>query len=83
MVQGDFFSSYHNIGNDFEKQMKLYPFGELPVVGNQCYFLLDRALSFTQKTDIYFDICIKYEITRNPADEQFIPLAQLKWEYYD
>ncbi len=82
MVQGDFFSSYHNIGNDFEKQMKLYPFGELPVVGNQCYFLLDRALSFTQKTDIYFDICIKYEITRNPADEQFIPLAQLKWEYY-
>lgn len=81
MVQGEKLSRYHNIGNDFEKQIKLYPFGEIPKIGNQCYFVLDKALSHTFKTDIYFDIRTAYEVTRNPVDDRFIPLAKLRWEY--
>lgn len=82
MIQGTTFQSYHNIGNDFEKQMKLYPFGEFPESGNQCCFVLDQALEGGQKVEIYFDICTDYEVKRNPADEFFFPLAELKWEYY-
>lgn len=82
MVQGDTFSSYHNIGNEYEKQMQLYPFGQRPEKGNQCCLILDGPLSHTWKTDIFFDICTEYAVTRNPAKEGFLPLAKLKWEYY-
>lgn len=81
MVQGETLSRYHNIGNDFDKQIRIYPFGETPETGNQCCFVLDRALSGTFKTDIYFDVRTDYEVTRNPVDDDFIPLAKLKWEY--
>lgn len=82
MTEGESLRSYHNIGNDFDKQMRLYPFGEEPEIGNQCYFILDQALVGTQTMEIYFDICTEYGTVRNPADESFIPLAALKWEYY-
>lgn len=82
MVQGNLFSSYYNIGNELEKQMKLYPFGESPQTGAQCCFILDSPLSSVRETNIYFDICTDYGITRNPPDEQFIPPAKLKWEYF-
>lgn len=81
-MQGASLSGYYHIENDFEKQIKLYPFGKLPKVGSQCYFVLDGALCHGKKANIYFDICTEYEVTRNPADEQFIPLAALRWEYY-
>lgn len=76
------FCGYYHVENDMEKQMKLYPFGKLPKSGSQCYFVLDGALCQTKKTDIFFEIWTGYEVARNPADEQFIPLASLKWEYY-
>lgn len=92
MLQGESLRRYQNIGNDFEKQMKLYPFGEQPQVGNQCYFVLDRGLhpGCTDEeprnqgylTDIYFDICTVYEAARNPVEDDFIPLAKLRWEYF-
>ncbi len=91
MLQGKSLRRYHNIGNDFEKQIKLYPFGELPRIGNQCYFVLDKGLHENcpeeeykdqgYRTDIYFDICTVYEVERNPVEDDFIPLAKLKWEY--
>ncbi|MBQ3104415.1 MAG: hypothetical protein IJC59_00975, partial [Lachnospiraceae bacterium] len=81
MVQKENASRYYNIGNEFEKQMKLYPFGEEPEAGNQCYFVLDRPLSHEWKTDIYFAVRTEYEVRRNPIKEGFIPLAMLRWEY--
>lgn len=81
-MQGSSLSDYHSIENDVEKQMKFYPFGKLPKSGNQCYFVLDGALYQERTTGIFFKICTEYEVTRNPANEQFIPLASLKWEYY-
>lgn len=91
MLQGKSLRRYHNIGNDFEKQIKLYPFGEMPQIGNQCYFVLDKGLHEScpeeeyrergYQTDIYFDIRTVYEAVRNPAEDDFIPLAKLKWEY--
>lgn len=90
MLQGNELSRYQNIGSNLGKQMKLYPFGERPETGNQCYFVLDRGFScFCQEerekgyvTDIYFDICNSYEVARNPIDEDFIPLVRLRWEYF-
>ena len=92
MLQGKSLRRYHNIGNDFEKQIKLYPFGELPQIGNQCYFVLDRGLHENcpkeeyeergYRTDIYFDIRTVYDAVRNPVEDDFIPLAKLNWEYF-
>lgn len=75
-------SGYHPIEHAFEKQMKFYPFGTVPEPGDQCYFVLDGAFGPGKKLDLYFDICTQYEVTRNPADEGFLPLASLQWEYY-
>lgn len=82
MIQGENLQSYYNTGNDLEKKMRLHPFGEMPEAGNQCYFVLDQALSHEFCTRIYFDICTEYEVTRNPVKKGFIPLAELKWEYF-
>lgn len=92
MVQGENLRRYHSIGNDLEKQIRLYPFGERPETGNQCCFVLDRGLhppcrdqgqsASGYRADLYFDICTVYEAVRNPVDEGFIPLAGLRWEYY-
>ncbi|MCI8991422.1 MAG: hypothetical protein HFG80_01650 [Eubacterium sp.] len=82
MVRGNSYSNYYNIGNESEKQMQLYPFGEEAETGNQCCFILDRPLSNIRENNIYFDIRTEYGITRNPADEGFLPLAKLEWEYY-
>lgn len=82
MVGSDYMSSYQSMGNDFEKQIRLFPFGEQPESGNRCYFVLDRGLDTKSQTEVYFDIRTEYEVLRNPADENFISLAELKWEYY-
>ncbi len=81
-MRGDFLSSYHHIESDFEKQIRLHPFGTVPQANDQCYFVLDGALCPGQYADVFFDIRTVYEVARNPADEEFIPLAALKWEYY-
>ncbi len=70
-----------NIGNDLEKKMRLYPFGEYPQVGNSCCFIMDRSFSSRDRTVVSFDICTDYQVSRNPIGEDFIPLARLKWEY--
>lgn len=88
MLQGNEFSRYHTIGSHLGKQMRLYPFGEKPEIGSQCYFVLDKKVSGSRPgeqeyaADIFFDIRTEYEVTRNPIGEDFIPLARLKWEYY-
>lgn len=81
-MRGDLSGSYCHIECDFEKQIKLYPFGTAPQEKDQCYFVLDGALCPGQSADLFFDIRTVYEIARNPADDEFIPLAVLKWEYY-
>ena len=72
---------YVNIGNDLEKHMRLYPFGEQPEEGSSCCFVMDRAFSPHEQTVVSFGICTEYEVVRNPIEEDFIPLAKLKWEY--
>lgn len=89
MLQGENLRRYQNIGNDLEKQIRLYPFGECPQVGNQCYFVLDRGLHDSDsreadqgyRMDIYFDIRTVYGAVRNPVEDDFIPLAGLEWEF--
>ena len=78
---GETLDRYVNIGNDLEKHMRLYPFGERPEAGNRCCFVMDRAFSHKEQTVVYFDICTDYGVKRNPIEEDFIPLAKLKWEY--
>lgn len=78
---GELLDKYVNIGNDLEKQMRLYPFGEYPKEGNCCYFIVDREFSDRGQTVITFDIRTDYEVSRNPIGNDFIPLARLKWEY--
>ena len=82
MAKKEGIEGYYHMENDAAKQMKLYPFGEAPKEGNQCCFILDGPLNPLWKTDLYFDICTEYAVSRNPADEGFLPLAKLKWEYY-
>lgn len=81
-MQGNSLNSYHNMEQDAEKQIQLYPFGRQPETNNQCYFILDGTPCQEQRIEMFFAICTKYEVTRNPADEQFLPLASLRWEYY-
>ena len=78
---GELLDKYVNIGNDLEKQMCLYPFGEYPREGNCCYFIMDKAFSTKRQTVITFDIRTDYEVSRNPIGKDFIPLAKLRWEY--
>lgn len=78
---GELLDRYVNIGNDLEKKMCLYPFGECPEVGNSCCFVMDRAFSLVERTTVSFDIRTDYQVSRNPITEDFIPLAKLKWEY--
>lgn len=78
---GELLDKYVNIGNDLEKQMRLYPFGEYPREGNCCYFIMDKAFSAERQTVVTFDIRTDYEVIRNPIGKDFIPLAKLKWEY--
>ena len=78
---GELLDKYVNIGNDLEKQMRLYPFGEYPKEGNCCYFIMDKAFWDGRQTVITFDIRMDYEVNRNPIGKDFIPLARLKWEY--
>ena len=78
---GELLDKYVNIGNDLDKQMRLYPFGEYPKEGNCCYFIMDKAFSTQRQTVITFDIRTDYEVSRNPIGKDFIPLARLKWEY--
>ncbi|MCC8151028.1 MAG: baseplate J/gp47 family protein [Lachnospiraceae bacterium] len=77
----DRWNHYYNIDNEMEKQIRLYPFGEEPRVGDQCYFLLDRPLSSRYPTDMYFEISTGCDLERNPVSEDFISLAALEWEY--
>jgi len=78
---GDILDKYVNIGNDLEKKMRLYPFGEHPETGNCCCFVMDRAFLQKTRTVISFDIRTDYQVSRNPIKSDFIPLAKLKWEY--
>ncbi len=78
---GEALERYVNIGNDLEKRMRLYPFGEQPEQGNCCCFVIDRAFAETGQTVVSFDICTEYQVTRNPIVEGFLPLAELRWEY--
>ena len=81
ILSGELLDKYVNIGNDLEKQMRLYPFGEHPKEGNCCYFVIDKGFSTERQTVVTFDICTDYEVSRNPIGKDFIPLAKLKWEY--
>lgn len=72
---------YAKNGNDLEKHMRLYPFGEQPRVGNQCCFVMDKAFVPGEQTVVSFSVYSEYEVARNPIGEDFIPLARLKWEY--
>lgn len=78
---GELLDKYVNIGNDFGKQMRLYPFGEQPKEGNCCCFVMDRAFRPGARTTVSFTICTEYEVARNPIGEDFVPLAALRWEY--
>lgn len=78
---GELLDKYVNIGNDLDKRMRLYPFGECPQAGNCCYFIIDKEFSTKRRTVITFDIRTDYEVSRNPIGKDFIPLASLKWEY--
>ncbi|MCI9447251.1 MAG: hypothetical protein HFH36_07610 [Lachnospiraceae bacterium] len=78
---GNSLERYVNIGNDLEKHMHLYPFGEQPKAGNRCCFVMDRAFAPEGQTVMSFGIRTEYEVTRNPISEDFIPLARLTWEY--
>lgn len=81
LLSGEMLEKYVNIGNDLEKQMRLYPFGEYPKQGDCCYFIMDQAFCPKSLTEVTFDIRTDYEVSRNPIGEDFIPLAELKWEY--
>lgn len=81
LLSGELLDKYVNIGNDLEKQMRLHPFGEFPIQGNCCCFIMDRAFCPKSRTTVTFDIRTDYEVSRNPIGEDFIPLAELKWEY--
>lgn len=81
LMCGESLDWYANNGNDLEKRMRLYPFGEQPGIGNCCCFVIDRAFACGEQTVVTFDIRTEYEVTRNPIGEDFIPLARLKWEY--
>lgn len=81
IICGETLDWYANNGNDLEKRMRLYPFGERPAVKNQCCFVIDRAFVCGEQTVVSFGIRTKYEVARNPIGEDFIPLAKLRWEY--
>ncbi|MDE7435152.1 MAG: baseplate J/gp47 family protein [Lachnospiraceae bacterium] len=81
LLCGETLERYVNIGNDLEKHMRLYPFGEQPEIGSCCCFVIDRAFRHKEQTVVYFNIRTDYGVTRNPIEEDFIPLAKLKWEY--
>ncbi len=81
ILNGEVPKQYFNIGNDLEKRMRLYPFGEEPQAGNRCCFVLDRPFDTRGQTVVYFHIRTDYEVTRNPICKDFIPLSELKWEY--
>ena len=78
---GELLDKYVNIGNDLEKQKRLYPFGEYPKEGNCCYFIMDKPFLPERQTVITFDIRTDYEVSRNLIGKDFIPLARLRWEY--
>lgn len=81
ILNGEALEQYVNNGNDLEKRMRLYPFGEQPQAGNCCCFVMDRAFDPSGLTVVSFDICTDYEVARNPVGEDFVPLARLLWEY--
>lgn len=78
---GKLLDKYVSTGNDLEKQMRLYPFGEYPKEGNCCYFIVDKEFAPGKRTVVTFDIRTEYEVSRNPIGRDFIPLARLRWEY--
>lgn len=81
ILNGEALEQYVNIGNDLEKRMRLYPFGEQPQAGNRCCFVMDRAFADSGQTVVSFGIRTDYEVARNPIGEDFVPLARLLWEY--
>lgn len=81
ILRGETLDRYVNIGNDIEKHMRLYPFGEWPEEGNCCCFVIDRAFSQEGQTVVSFGIRTQYEVARNKIEGDFIPLARLRWEY--
>lgn len=81
ILNGEALEQYVNIGNDLEKRMRLYPFGEQPKAGNCCCFVMDRAFDAKGQTVLTFDIRTEYEVARNPIKSDFVPLASLHWEY--
>ena len=81
ILNGEALEQYVNIGNDLEKRMRLYPFGEQPKAGNRCCFVMDRGFDNGGQTVLTFDICTEYEVARNPIGADFVPLAKIHWEY--
>ncbi len=72
------FSSYLSAGG----KMQFYIFGLEPEVGGAFYLAVDRAFPPGKIINLYFDVYDDYEVKRNAPGPDFVPLAELYWEYY-
>jgi len=57
-------------------------FGEKPEAGDAFYILLSGALPHKETHHLYIEIFDGYGAVRNKPNKDFVPLAQIKWEYY-
>lgn len=71
-------TEYYN----FNGTHKFYVFGTNIKRRNAFYISFDKPLPKGEKTSVYFEIFLKKELKRNPPDENFKPMAKIKWEYY-
>lgn len=65
-----------------EGKMHFYIFGRHPAAGDSFYIGLDTPFPLGETLSLYITIFDDYPIKRNPWQEGFAPLAELKWECY-
>jgi hypothetical protein len=63
-------------------KMRFYLFGRAPEPGDAFYIGLDRPFPAGKTLSLYITIFDDYPVKRNRPEENFAPLAELKWEYY-
>ena len=64
-------------------KLRLKLFGREAVPGNGCYFRFDAPWSQSLPLRLYFWVSQDWPVVRNPADQDFRPLAELRWEVLD
>lgn len=83
VINGQVFDFVDRGQLQFGNQLHLRPFGEKPIIGNECYIGFERELPVNTTLQLYVKTYQGYSVKRNPIQNgEFVPLVEVVYQYY-